>query len=97
MDYKLTYKASGTPQDFVTYCDASHGDCPDTGRSTGGYVTMVAGAALGWAAKLQPFVTLSTTEAEYVSACEAGKEIKWTSLRGPVGMAIRVTLRHFLG
>ncbi|KAF7761133.1 hypothetical protein Agabi119p4_10542 [Agaricus bisporus var. burnettii] len=29
-------------------------------------------------APLQPFVTLSSTEAEFVAAVEAGKEIKWT-------------------
>ena len=62
---------------FTTFCDASHGDCKDSGRSTGGYVTVLAGGAIGWASKLQPFVTLSTTEAEYIAAVEAGKEIRW--------------------
>jgi len=35
------------------------------------------GAAIGWSSKRQPFITLSSTEAEYVAAVEAGKEIKW--------------------
>ena len=35
------------------------------------------GAAIGWSSKCQLFVTLSSTEAEYVTAVEAGKEIKW--------------------
>jgi len=35
------------------------------------------GAAIGWSSKHQLFVTLSSTEAEYVAAVEAGKEIKW--------------------
>jgi hypothetical protein len=61
----------------MTYCDASHGNCVDTGCSTGGYVTVLGGGAVGWCSKLQTFVTLSTTEAEFVSAVGAGKEIIW--------------------
>ncbi|EKM74317.1 hypothetical protein AGABI1DRAFT_48223, partial [Agaricus bisporus var. burnettii JB137-S8] len=60
---------------FTTYSDASHGACKATGRATGGYVTLVSGAAVGWSSKRQPFVTLSSTEAEFVAAVEAGKEI----------------------
>jgi hypothetical protein len=30
-----------------------------------------------WSSKLQPLVALSTTEAEHISAVEAGKEILW--------------------
>lgn len=52
-------------------------DCVDSGRSTGGYVTVLGGGAIGWCSKLQIFVTLSTTEAEYVCSVEAGKEIIW--------------------
>ena len=56
MDHKLTYSAQSPSElspersklDFTTYCDASHGDCLDTGRSTGGYVTMIAGGAIGY-------------------------------------------------
>jgi hypothetical protein len=78
LDYKLTFGGQDLEEaKFTTYCDASHGDCPDSGRSTGGYVTVLAGGAIGWSSKLQPFVTLSTTEAEYVAAVEAGKEILW--------------------
>jgi plasmid replication initiation protein len=38
---------------------------------------MMAGGAIGWSSRLQSIVTLSTTEAEFVSAVEAGKEIAW--------------------
>ena len=33
--------------------------------------------AISWASKLQQVVTLSTTEAEYISATSAGQEILW--------------------
>src|SRR6266508_3254230 len=39
--------------------------------------TMMAGGAVGWYSKLQTIVALSTTEAEYMAAVEAGKEIAW--------------------
>lgn len=77
MGYKLVYKGNDDLELFQTYCDASHGSCQATGRGTGGYVTVVSGAAVGWSSKRQAFVTLSSTEAEYVAAVEGGKEIMW--------------------
>jgi hypothetical protein len=77
MDYKLTYSGKDASVRFDTYCDASHGDCVDSGRSTGGYVTCMAGGAISWSSKLQSIVALSSTEAEYMVAVEAGKEIMW--------------------
>jgi len=62
---------------FITYPDASHGDCVDTGHSTAGFVTMMAIGAIGWYRQLKTIVALSTTEAEYMAAIEAGKEIAW--------------------
>jgi hypothetical protein len=49
----------------------------DTGKSTSGYVTSLAGGAINWESKLQSIIAVSTTEAEYVGAVEAGKEIYW--------------------
>ncbi|KAJ2935841.1 hypothetical protein H1R20_g1255, partial [Candolleomyces eurysporus] len=77
MDYKLTYSGKDTSVIFDTYCDASHGDCLDSGRSTGGYLTVMGGGAIGWSSKLQPIVALSSTEAEYMVATEAAQEILW--------------------
>ena len=38
---------------------------------------MLGGGAIGWSSKLQTVVALSSTEAEYMAAVEAGKEIMW--------------------
>ena len=35
------------------------------------------GGAISWQSKLQKCVALSTTEAEYIAATEAGKEMIW--------------------
>jgi hypothetical protein len=59
LDYKLHYNGSMGTELFTTFCDASHGDCP------AGYLTTLGGGAIGWSSKLQTFVALSTTEAEY--------------------------------
>jgi ATP-binding cassette subfamily B (MDR/TAP) protein 1 len=49
----------------------------DTSRSTSGYVITYAGGAVSWQSRLQKTVALSTTEAEYMAAVGAGKEILW--------------------
>ena len=46
-------------------------------RSTIGYVFTMGGTTVSWISKLQQVVALSTTEAEYVAAIEASKEIIW--------------------
>ena len=49
----------------------------DTSRSTSEYVMTYAGGAFSWQSRQQKTVALSTTEAEYMAAVEAGKEILW--------------------
>ena len=45
--------------------------------------------AVSWSSKLQTLVALSTTEAEHISAVEAGKEIMWMrQLLGELGYSI---------
>jgi hypothetical protein len=76
-DYKLTYTKGEDGLAFTTYCDASHGDCVDTGCSTSAYITCMDGGAIGWSSKLQTVVALLSNEAEYMAAVKAGKEILW--------------------
>ena len=49
----------------------------DSQRSTTGYVFTIGGTAVSWISRLQKVVALSTTEAEYVAATEANKEMIW--------------------
>uniref|UniRef100_A0A3Q7J5Z4 Reverse transcriptase Ty1/copia-type domain-containing protein n=1 Tax=Solanum lycopersicum TaxID=4081 RepID=A0A3Q7J5Z4_SOLLC len=49
----------------------------DTRRSMTGYVFTLGGSVVSWKATLQPTVTLSTTEAEYMALTEAAKEGIW--------------------
>jgi hypothetical protein len=61
----------------VTYSDADYAGDSNTLHSTGAYVVMMGGGAVDWSSKLQPVVTQSTTEAEYIAANNAGRDIAW--------------------
>ena len=63
--------------EFATYSDADFAGDKETRKSTSGILCKHAGAAITWQSKKQQCVTLSTTEAEYVSATLAAKEIIW--------------------
>jgi reverse transcriptase-like protein len=61
---------------LVCYSDADLAG--DTSRkSTSGYLTTFAGGAVSWKSRLQKCISMSTMEAEYVAASEAGKELVW--------------------
>ena len=77
-DAKLCYQPDPECSEaFVTYADADYGGDSDSRRSTSGLVVKMGTGAISWASKLQQVVTLSTTEAEYISATSAGQEILW--------------------
>ena len=59
------------------YVDADMAGDKDSRRSTTGYVFTVGGTAVSWISKLQHFVALSTTKAEYVAATVSSKEMIW--------------------
>lgn len=78
MDFKLTYAPDFTSKKlFTAYSDADYGGKADSRCSTSGMVVKMGTGAISWASRLQTTVTLSTTEAEYVSAVAAGQEIIW--------------------
>lgn len=62
------------------YVDADFVGDLDKRRSTTGYIFTYGGNAVSWKVTIQPIVALSTTEAEYVAATEAVKEVIWKGI-----------------
>ena len=59
------------------YTDFNMAGDLDCRKSTSGYLFTFAGGAISWQSKLQKYVSLSTTEADYIVASEDGKEMLW--------------------
>jgi len=62
---------------LVGYTDADMAGDVDSRKSTSGYLINFSGGAVSWQSKLQKCVALSTTEAEFIAATEACKELIW--------------------
>ena len=87
IDLELEYGPDPTASDLLTVMsDSDLSGNKDNGKSTTGYIIKVGSGVVSWCSKLQPVVTLSSTEAEYVAANATGKEV----------LAIR-SLLHDLG
>ncbi|CAA7059133.1 unnamed protein product [Microthlaspi erraticum] len=72
---KLTF--GGTKPLLVSYTDSDMSGDVDSRKSTSGYLVTFAGGAVAWQSRLQKCVALSTTEAEFIAATEACKEVLW--------------------
>jgi hypothetical protein len=79
----------GTYDQGITYCDlgaevknkligwvdSDFGSDPDTRKSMTGYLMSLNGGAISWRSSRQGGVTLSSSEAEFVAASQAGQEV----------------------
>nr|KYP66486.1 Retrovirus-related Pol polyprotein from transposon TNT 1-94 [Cajanus cajan] len=74
---KLCLRFGGAKPILEGYTDADMAGDLDDRKSTSGYIFTFSGGAISWQSKLQKCISLSTTEAEYVAATEAGKEMLW--------------------
>jgi hypothetical protein len=59
------------------WTDSDYAGDYDDRRSTSGYVFTIGSSAVCWSSKKQPIVTLSTTEAEFVSAASSACQCIW--------------------
>lgn len=55
----------------ITFSDSSWNDCVDTGRSTGGHISVIQGASIYYGSYLPVPVVMSSGEAVYIAAAAA--------------------------
>ena len=74
-EYGILFGANGASKLTLDgYCDADWGGSRDDRKSTGGYIFKMYGGPVSWCSRKQSVVALSSTEAEYMSMCQATKE-----------------------
>ncbi|KPJ19636.1 Retrovirus-related Pol polyprotein from transposon TNT 1-94 [Papilio machaon] len=77
IEFGLCYQSKPQSTELIGYSDADYANDIETRRSMTGYVFIKNGAAVTWSSQRQQSVALSTTEAEFMAACAATKEIMW--------------------
>lgn len=76
IDLGVMYSRSGNTE-LKGYADSDYAGDVDDRKSTGGYVFMLGTGAISWSSKKQAVVTLSTTEAEFISAAMCACQAVW--------------------
>jgi hypothetical protein len=95
-DYGLLYSKQNRPL-AQGYTDADWASCPETRRSTGGYLFTLLGAAITWQSKRQLTVSRSSTESEYILLSSGTQEAVWVGrLLGELAdsRALQLPLQH---
>jgi transposase InsO family protein len=59
------------------FVDADYAGCPDTRKSTTGYVFFINSSIISWSSTLQPVIATSSTYAEYIAMSVAAQECKF--------------------
>jgi len=78
-------RGSRNPNELWGWVDADWAGDTDTRRSHTGYILMMNGGPISWKSRRQDNVSLSTSEAEFVAASQAGQE----------ALYLRETLKDF--
>ena len=73
----LGIRLGGSNPQLLAYADADFGSDISNRRSISGNVVFFGDGPVAWCSRRQECVTLSTVESEYVSLCEATKQVIW--------------------
>lgn len=76
IDFGIKY-ISNAGKILESFSDADFASDQKTRRSVSGIVCKYSGAAITWSSQRQRSISLSTTEAEYIAASEAAKDVVW--------------------
>ncbi|XP_055605684.1 uncharacterized protein LOC129753859 [Uranotaenia lowii] len=77
IEYDLVYKRNSNAEPLIGFADADWGSDLDDRKSTSGSVFQVFGNTVLWTSRKQPTVSLSSTEAEYISLSQAACDAIW--------------------
>ncbi|XP_050900596.1 secreted RxLR effector protein 161-like [Lathyrus oleraceus] len=69
-DFMLTYRKSDNLE-IIGYSDSDFAGCPDSRRSTSGYIFLLAGGVVSWKSSKQTLVAPSTMTAKFLACFEA--------------------------
>ncbi|GAU24937.1 hypothetical protein TSUD_311720 [Trifolium subterraneum] len=76
LDFGILYKTN-CELTLEGWSDSDYAGDLDDRKNTSGYVFMIGSSPISWSSKKQTIVTLSTTEAEYVSAASCACQAIW--------------------
>jgi hypothetical protein len=87
-DLGIIFGMTNRPNQLTAYCDADYAGDLDDRRSRNGVLMILNGGPVIWISRKQSCIAGSTTEAEYVAAHLASKEVVWLRrLLGDIGLA----------
>lgn len=65
------------PFDPTAFSDSDFLQCVTSRRSVTGYIILATNGPVCWQSQRQSVIALSTTEAEYMAACDCAKQVSW--------------------
>lgn len=77
LDHGLFFRPQYQPAGLSAYSDADWAGCPDTRRSTSGYLCYIGTNLVSWCSKNQPTIARSSAESEYRALSHASAETTW--------------------
>ncbi|CAL8158058.1 unnamed protein product [Prunus armeniaca] len=96
IDLGLSFTLQTAAAHLSAYSNADWAGCPDSRRSTTGYVITLGTNLISWCSKKQPTVSRSSTESEYRALSHACAETNWLcSLLHELGVRLQFPVQLF--